>query len=134
MPISYSEIKYLNDTVAILNSNFRWIFWDIKHHRPLLDNVSDYWINEVAGKNVYKIFKGIGYGIWTPKFGTIINSTFSEISIVTKDEEVIYVAEKWVDEADLVIMLYYDKQGELIRKEVLSTAEYDDLTCNTIHE
>lgn len=134
VPVNYSEIRYLNDTVAILNNNFRWIFWDIKNHRPLLDNVSDYWIHEVAGQKVYKIFKGIGYGIWTPELGTILNSTFSEISIISKGEEIIYIAEKWVEEADIVIMLYYNKQGDQFRKEVLSTAEYEDLTCKKNQE
>ena len=134
MPLNYSEIRYLNDSVAILNNNFRWIFWDIKNHRPLLDNVSDYWIHEVAGQKVYKIFKGIGYGIWTAELGTILNSTFSEISIVSKGEKIIYIAEKWVEEADIVIMLYYNKQGDQFRKEVLSTAEYEDLTCKTNQE
>ncbi len=132
--INYGEIRYLNDSVAILNNNFRWIFWDIKNHRSLLDNVSDYWIHEVAGQKVYKIFKGIGYGIWTAELGTILNSTFSEISIVSKGEEIIYIAEKWVEEADIVIMLYYNKQGIQFRKEVLSTAEYEDLTCKTNQE
>jgi hypothetical protein len=134
VPVNYSEIRYLSDTVAILNNNFRWMFWDIKHHKPLLDNVSDYWLHEVAGQNVYKIFKGIGYGIWTPQLGAILNSTFSEISIVAKGEEVVYIAEKWVEEADIVIMLYYNKLGNLFRKEILSTADYEDLTCKTNQE
>ena len=134
VPVNYSNIRYLNDTVALLNNNFRWTFWDIKHSTSLLDNVSDYWLHELSGQNVYKIFKGIGYGIWTPQLGTILNSTFSEISIVAKGEEVVYIAEKWVEEADIVIMLYYNKLGVLFRKEILSTAEYEDLTCKTNQE
>jgi hypothetical protein len=131
VPANYHEIRYMNDTVAILNRNFRWSFWDISHRKSLLDNVSDYWVHEAGGQKVYKIFKGIGYGIWSPESGTILNPTFSEISIVSKGNEVVYIAEKWVDEADIVIMLYYNDRGGLFRKEVLSTAEYEDLTCKT---
>ena len=131
---NYSEIRKLNDSIAILNSNFRWIFWDIKHRQPLLDNVSDYWIHDVAGTRVYKVYKGIGFGIWAPETGTILNSTFSEINIISKGDDLVYIAEKWVEEADIVIMLYYDKTGSLFRKEVLSTTEYNDLTCKTTLE
>jgi len=134
VPVIYHEIRHMNDTVAILNRNFRWNFWDIKHRKSLLDNVSDYWLHIAGGKQVYKIFKGIGYGIWSPELGTILNPTFSEISIATKGDEVVYIAEKWVEEADIVVMLYYDNRGNLFRKEVLSTADYEDLTCKTDQE
>ena len=131
---NYSEIRYLNDTIAILNSNFRWVFWDIRNRKSLLDNVSDYWLQEAGGQKVFKVFKGIGYGIWTPEKGVILNSTYSEIGILSKGDEVVYIAEKWVEEADIVIMLYYDNLGKLFRKEVLSTSEYEDLTCKTDQE
>ena len=64
----------------------------------------------------------------------ILNSTYSEINIASKGDEIIYIAEKWVEEADIVIMLYYNRQGELLRKEVLTTAEYEDLTCKSSQE
>ena len=130
----YSEIEYLNDTIAIINNNFRWTFWDIAHSQALLDNVSDFWPQEVAASKVYKILKGIGYGIWSPESGVILSPTYSEISIKSNGEEVIFIGEKWVEEADIVIMLYYDVTGKLFRKDVLSTAEYEDLTCKLDQE
>ncbi len=60
-----------------------------------------------------------------------MSSTYGEITVVSKGDEIVYIAEKWVEEADIVIMLYYDKLGKLFRKEVLSTTEYEDLTCQT---
>jgi hypothetical protein len=134
IPAIYDEIRSLNDSILILKENFRWIFWDLKHGSPLLANVSDYWLYEVAGETVYKVFKGIGYGVWSPKSGIILSSTYDEIAIISKGDEAVYIAEKWVEEADIVIMLYYDKEGSLFRKEVLSTAEYRDLTCKTDQE
>jgi len=131
IPTNYGEIKKLNDSIAILKNNFRWTFWGIKQAKSLLNNVQDYWVYDVAGERVYKIFKGIGYGIWTPESGSILSSTYGEITIVSKGDETVYIAEKWVEEADIVIMLYYDKFGKLFRKGVLSTAEYEDLTCQT---
>lgn len=132
VPANYSEIKYLNDSIAILNNNFRWIFWDIYNRQALLDNVSDYWVHDLGGRQVFKILKGIGYGIWSASDGVVLNSTFSEINILSKGLETMYVAEKWVEEADLVIMLYYDKSGRLFRKNVLSTAQYNNLTCQEV--
>ena len=91
--------------------------------------MSDYWEIETSSGPVYKVFKGIGYGIWSPLNDIILNPTFSDIRILSKGDETVYIAEKWVEEADLVVMLYYDEYGTLITKEVISIAEYEDLQC-----
>ncbi|RLD24235.1 MAG: hypothetical protein DRI71_03185 [Bacteroidetes bacterium] len=129
VPLRYNEVRYLNDTIVMLSRDFRWLFWDINQSSSLLSNVSDYWIIEKVSDSYYKIFKGIGYGIWSPENGLLLNPTFSEINIISKGDETVFIAEKWVEEADLVVMLYYDKHGSLITKEVISTAEYEALKC-----
>lgn len=130
VPGSYEEINSLNDTLAFIKKDFRWSMWDLNNRQSILNGVSNYWKIKRGAQDYYKIFKGIGYGIWTPENGIILNSTFGEISIVSKGEKVVFIAEKWVEEADLVVMLYYNIKGELIRKAILSTAQYEELTCN----
>ena len=129
VPLRYNEVRYLNDTVVMLSRDFRWMFWDINRSSSLLDNISDYWMQGTNSGVFYKIFKGIGYGIWSPEKGLVLNPTFSEVNIISRGDETVFIAEKWVEEADLVVMLYYDKHGVLITKEVISTAEYDALKC-----
>jgi len=127
---TYDNIEYLNDTIAILTSNFRQQFWDISNSKMLVDNISSYKIEDAGSTEVIKILQGIGYGIWSPAEGLILGATFSDINLRSKGNEVIFIAEKWVEEADLVIMLYYNG-GALIRKEVISTKEYQDLSCKS---
>ncbi len=129
VPLLYHEIRYLNDSIAVLNSNFRWLFQDLTSGKLLVDNISDYWPVEDSREAYYKLFKGIGYGIWSPTRGLVLPPTFGEISVKSQHGQLMFVAEKWVEEADLVVMLYYNHQGKLVRKEVLSTAEYEDLVC-----
>ena len=129
VPLAYNEIRYLSDTIAVLQNNFRWLFQDLKNSSLLVDNVSDYWPVQTSNRVYYKLFKGIGYGIWSPASGMILPPTFSEIKVQVRNEQIVFMAEKWVEEADLVVMLYYNGSGALVRKEVLSTAEYEDLAC-----
>ena len=75
------------------------------------------------------IFKGIGYGIWSIDNGVVLNSTFTEVVIRARGNQVLYVGEKWIEEADLVVLLYYDIAGELLHKTVLTTAQYQSLVC-----
>ncbi len=131
VPLMYDNIQYLNDTIAILTNNFRQLFWNIPQSKMLVDNISNYWLQDDVNHQIFKIFRGIGYGIWTPESGIVLNSTFSEINIVAKGDDVVFIAEKWVEEADIVIMLYYDSSGKLFRKEVISIAEYEDLACKS---
>ncbi len=128
-PVIYKEIRYLNDSIASLNHNFRWLFWHLGKGAVLLDNISDYQTYRVGDEVYFKVLKGVGYGIWSPKRGLVLNPTFTEISVWTKDRQVLFVAEKWVEEADLVVLLYYNGTGKLVQKSILSTAEYHRLQC-----
>lgn len=130
VPIKYEEIAYLNDTIAALRSNFRWTFWSIPHNQAVMVNASNYWQMQPIASTYYKFFRGIGYGVWSPQEGLILKPTFDEINIRYKGNETLFIAEKWVEEADLVVMLYYNMKGTLLRKEVLSTLEYKDLSCD----
>ncbi len=129
VPLYYHEIRYLNDSIAALNSNFRWLFQDLNSGKLLVDNIRDYWPVADTQEPFYKLFKGIGYGIWSPVRGLVLPPTFDEINVKSQHGQLMFVAEKWVEEADLVVMLYYNHQGKLVRKEVLSTAEYEGLVC-----
>ncbi|HHL52432.1 MAG TPA: hypothetical protein ENJ39_03575 [Flammeovirgaceae bacterium] len=128
-PVIYKEIRYLNDSIAGLNHNFRWLFWHLGKGAVLLDNISDYQAYRVGDEVYFKVLKGVGYGIWSPGQGLVLNPTFTEITVWTKDRQVLFVAEKWVEEADLVILLYYNGTGKLVHKSILSTAEYQRLQC-----
>ena len=125
----YEEIHAINDSIAVLKANFRWTFWNINRGEIMLDNVSDYWEYNTDSGLFIKIFKGIGYGIWSPGTGLVLNSTYGELSLKSGNNELVFITEKWVEEADLVVLLYYDQNGELIRKAVLSTRQYESLQC-----
>ena len=131
LPIRYNEIRMLNDSIAGTSSNFRWSFWNLNSGKLLLDNVSDYWEYDISGRHVLRIFKGIGYGLWSVDNGMILNPTFTEVAIKSRGSQVLYIGEKWIEEADLVVMLYYDEHGELLTKSVLTTAQYESLACST---
>jgi len=125
----YEEIRVLNDSIVVLKANFRWSFWDLNKGKVLLDNVSDYWEYRTNDELYVKIFKGIGYGLWQTGKGIILNPTYTELEIRTAFDKLLIITEKWVEEADLVILLYYNREGALLRKSVLTTRQYEDLHC-----
>jgi len=65
-PVIYKDIRYLNDSIASLNHNFRWLFWHLGKGAVLLDNISDYQPYRVGDEVYFKVLKGVGYGIWSP--------------------------------------------------------------------
>ena len=130
VPIRYSEIRYYNDSISILKNNFRWTFWNLKNGSVLLDNISDYWNLDHPNMDLLKFFKGVGYGIWSSSSGVILNSTFGEVALKHRNNEAVLIAEKWVEEADIVVLLYYDLSGELFKKTVLSTSQFEALQCS----
>ena len=70
------------------------------------------------------------YGVFSDKKGLILDATFSELSNIGTNLAPVYRAEKYIDEADLYILLYYDQEATLFKKLVLSANQYEALNCN----
>ena len=69
------------------------------------------------------------YGVISNKHGVIIPATFSDIINIGSDEEPFYFTEKNVEEAGIYVVIYYNKGGKLLRRQVFEKAEYDEIYC-----
>jgi hypothetical protein len=69
------------------------------------------------------------YGVISSRYGRVVPSTFSDIINIGSDEEPLYFAEKNIEEAGIYVVIYYDKQGKLLRRQVFEKEEYDEIYC-----
>jgi hypothetical protein len=126
----FEEVKYWNDSVALVKHNFLWRFFNIyKNTMGTYGFKAILPISNTSEENIMIALGNEGYGVFSSIRGEIIAPTFNDIINLGSSEEPLYFTEKHVEEAGFYVVIYYNKDGELIRKQVYDTADYMLIYC-----
>ncbi|HTJ51694.1 MAG TPA: WG repeat-containing protein, partial [Cyclobacteriaceae bacterium] len=126
----FEEIRYWNDTAAWVKKNFQWMLYDFIGKKILLDRVKDFkLVSDTKDEKIAIVHQENKYGVISSKTGTIIPATFSDIKNLGTAEEPLYFTEKQVEEASLFVVIYYDKQANLMQRFVYEEDDYERLYC-----
>ena len=71
-----------------------------------------------------------GYGILSNKVDEVIPLSFNDIVQIGPPADPIYLTEKHIPEADFSVVIYYNKDGMVIRKQAFEPDEYDLIYCD----
>jgi len=127
----FDEVRYWNDTSAIVKSNFFWKLYDIRSGKILIDRIKDYkLIQDNPQEKIAIIHQDNTYGVIHNHKGVIIPSNFSDIINVGSRDLPLYFTEKHVEEASLFVVIYYDHNGQMLRKEVYEHDDYERIYCS----
>ena len=69
------------------------------------------------------------YGILSSVKGVMIQPSFTEIINLGDADHPFYFTEKQVEEAGIFVVVYFDSQGKLVRKQAFEEEEYDRILC-----
>ncbi|MEM7548992.1 MAG: hypothetical protein AAF363_04930 [Bacteroidota bacterium] len=128
VPLKYESLEALNDTLVIggLDSYFEILDW--KNDTTLLANFDDY-AYFVQDSSYILTEKFLGKGVYSTILGEVIPNSFSEIRNIGSKEEPFFLGEMYIPEASFYIGLYYDANGQLVRKQVIEEEDYDKVFC-----
>ena len=127
----FEEVRPWNDTAALVKKDFQWMIYNIPSGKVVMDKIKDYrFVSNFPGEKVAIIHRDIHYGIISNKRGEIIPANFSELINVGSEEEPLYFAEKNVEEAEIYVVIYYDKNGKFLAKQVYEEEEYEKIYCS----
>lgn len=128
----FDEIAYWKDSVALVRRGVNWFFYDIpsgKTTEPNLRKVT--MVRDDATEKIAIIQRGNLFGVMSNRRGIIIPLTFSDIVNLGSTDEPLYFTEKHIREASLFVVIYYDRHGQLLRKEIYEDAAgYDKIYCS----
>ena len=131
LPFQYSEIIPWNNSLVMVKIGYRQAIVNLQTRRTMVDQLSGWEpMFENEGEQFIKLVRNGQYGVFSNKNGLILDATFSELSNIGTNLAPVYKAEKYIDEADLYILLYYDQEATLFKKLVLSANQYQALSCN----
>ena len=127
----FEEVRPWNDTAALVKKDFQWMIYNVSSGKVMMDKIKDYrFVSNFPGEKVAIVHQDIYYGIISNKRGEIIPASFSELINVGSEEEPLYFAEKNVEEAEIYVVIYYDKNGRFMAKQVYEEEEYEKIYCS----
>lgn len=137
---AFEEVRYWNDTAAFVKSEDEWMIYrfsrtekfDDEEEYILYDGISDFEeIQSDTEEKVIKIYKDGGYGILSNQRGEVLAPTYDDIRLFgsISDQGSIYYSEKYVPEADLYIIIHLDYEGNIIKRQALTSEQYDMVFC-----
>jgi hypothetical protein len=128
----FDEIRVWDDTLALVRKGLLWSLYDIyarKFSETNLRNISV--IKNGEEEKVAIIQKENNYGVISSRRQVVIPVTFSDVINLGSADEPLYFTEKHIREAALFIVIYYDRFGNMLRKEVYdNAADYDKIYCS----
>ncbi len=126
----FEEILEWNDSSALVKKNFQWMIFNWYTNKASISRIKDYrMILNSDSEKIMIIHQDNAYGIISNRVGIVIPPTFSDIVNIGSDEEPMYFTEKNVEEAGIYVVIYYNKQGKLLRRQVYEKEEYDEIYC-----
>jgi sporulation protein YlmC with PRC-barrel domain len=126
----FEEIIFWNDTAALVKKNLQWMLYEISTQKTLLDGIKDYKVvSKIDNETTAIVHRENNYGVFSSSKGIIIPINFTDVKNVGSLEDPMYFTEKHVEEASINIVIYYNKNGEQIRRQVYEEDEYEKIYC-----
>ena len=129
--IEFDEIRFWNDSAALVRKNKEWMIYEISTGKILLDKIQDYrLIRDTQREKLAIVLQDHKYGVIHNTMGTIIPLSFSDIINVGSSPEPLYFTEKHVEEASIFVVIYYDSRGKMLRREIYEQDDYEKIYCS----
>ncbi|MEX2232636.1 MAG: WG repeat-containing protein [Cyclobacteriaceae bacterium] len=127
----FDEIRYWDDSIAMVRKESSWSFYDITARKFTESNLRNItMIKNSPDEKIAIIQKDSNYGVISNRRNVVIPVTFSDVINLGSPEEPLYFTEKHIKEASLFIVIYYDRLGNMLRKEIYDdAADYDKIYC-----
>jgi hypothetical protein len=126
----FDEIRYWNDTSLLGLKEDYWSISDINTGEPLIDEIRDFDMLSQKEELILLFRKEEQFGVISSAYGLIVNPTFNDVLNIGTEDHPIYFTEKYISEAEFYIVIYYNSTGDIIRKQVFTSEEYDKIYCN----
>lgn len=131
LPFEYDEIIPFTDTLLLVRKNFQWLLldWTTKKIQP--ERIQSFnWIRRTAEEKILLFTSEGYYGVLSSRKGLLLPPTYTYIRNLGTETEPFYLTEKHVEEAGIYVLIYYDADGRLVRRQVLEEEDYEQIKCS----
>jgi tetratricopeptide (TPR) repeat protein len=131
IPFEFEEVRYWSDSTALVKKNFHWLLYNFVENTVVVDRIRSYKIiTDTPHEKIIIAQQENTYGVISSTRGMFIPATFSDIVNVGSASVPLYFTEKHVEEASIFVVIYYDKNGVQLRKQVYEADDYEKIYCS----
>ncbi|MEM7108857.1 MAG: hypothetical protein AAF519_11580 [Bacteroidota bacterium] len=125
------SVEYWQDSLALVKTDGVWKFYDIYQDQWQDQTIKSFTdINSKVGERRIIALGAEGYGVVSSTYGEVIPLSFNDIVSLGPPENPVYFTEKHIAEAEFYVVIYYDHQGQIIRKQAFEASDYDLIYCD----
>ncbi|HYG03048.1 MAG TPA: hypothetical protein VD927_11435 [Chryseosolibacter sp.] len=126
----FDEISYWNDSTALVRKGKFWSLYNIYNMTESIGGIDAIEYVKDTDRDKVAIFHlNSGYGVWNNHGTNIISPDFSALINVGSKDEPVYFTEKHVEVASIYVVIYYDRNGRMLRRQVYEEGDYERILC-----
>ncbi len=130
VPFTFDRILFWTEDKMMVQLEKKWKIVDILAPTEETESFEDYSQLKTAPDEIMFItYNPTGFGLLSNKKGRLMTDEYSQIINLGTYEEPFYFAERYMSQANLYIILYFDKNGKVVRKQSLTEEEYAKIGC-----
>ena len=126
----FQTVEYWNDTMMLAKKDDKWSLYNFDEEEPaykVFDNFKI--ISNREDKKIIEINIAAKFGVLSNQKGEVMPPTFNDIINVGTAEEPVYLGEINIREAEFLVIVYYDENGKILRKQAMEPDEYMRIYC-----
>jgi hypothetical protein len=130
-PEQFVKVEFWTDSVVLVKTQQNlWKLYDIVGKKFLGEKFDDYKILTKSSKEkVIITYRGKGFGLLSNRRGNLIPEDYSFFKNLGTVDNQFFFVEVYVSQAELHVVLYMDKDGNVVRKQTIPHSEYDKVMC-----
>ncbi len=129
MPFEYQSIEYWDSKSVILKKSDKYSIYNIENGNPLIDEINKISLIKNNDEKVIEIETSTGKGVISNIKKEILSPIYDDIQIVNYLSSSFYIAKQLLNEANLLVNLYVDSDGKIIKNQALKIDEKNMLEC-----
>jgi hypothetical protein len=126
----FDEIRYWQYGVALVKQHEVWHLYSIADKKFIFKPIEDFqYIRKDDEELIIKIYAGKKYGILSNARGVVIDFEYDDLRNVGTQQAPFYLAENYVDDADVYLVLYMDRAGKKVFRQLFDQKHYERIVC-----
>lgn len=131
VPFEFEQVRHWNDTASLVLRDGHWMFYHIGVR--LLESTQIKSFQEVINtpdEHEIIVFREGAFGVLNSRYGEVIPATLDDILNIGRPDDPLYFTDKYVPEANLHVVVYFDRRGNILRKEAMEELAFEKVYCD----
>ena len=130
LPFEYQSIEYWNQNSAIVKKDDKYSITEIETKKEEYSNIEKIIKIIENDEKMIKIQTFNGDGIISNNGVEILSPNYNQIKVVENIKPPFFIAKQILNEANLLVNLYVDSKGKIIKNQALKIDEKNKIDCN----